>query len=109
MGCGKVYRQIVRCHKTYLTNNIGDKLEGRWRILQDCCEAGAQSGWQWVRYTAHPVTKLTTPLPLLEALRVVHWWELFTASGERWLHLSVLLDQVNTFDKILSLYFKCFE
>ena len=58
---------------------------------------------------AHPVTKLTAPLPLLEALRVVHWWELFTADGERWLHLSVLLDQVDAFNEILSLDFKHFE
>ena len=91
MGCGKVFREIVRGHKTYLTNNIGDKLEGWWGILHDCWEAGARSGRRWVRYNAHPVTKLTTPLPLLEALRVVHWWELFTAGGEGWLHLPVFV------------------
>ena len=94
---------------TYLTNNIGDELEGWWRILQDCWEAGARTGWQWVRYTAHPVTKLTTPLPLLEALRVVHCMELFTANGEGWLHLSVLSDQVGAFNESLSFDFKRFE
>ena len=96
-------------YMAYLTNNIGGGLEGWWRNLQDCWEAGARSGRRWVRYNAHPVTKLTTPLPLLEALRVVHWWELFTADGERWLHLSVLLDQVDAFNEILSLDFKRFE
>ena len=55
-------------------------------------------GWdqdgEWVRYSAHSITKLVTPLPPWEALRAVHCWELFTAADEGWLHLSVLLSQV---------------
>ena len=44
--------------------------------------AGMTPGWRMGANIGHPITTLASPQPPREALRVVQWWGLFTASGE---------------------------